>query len=285
MKAYNTDCIRQTAATIEALLGMGQTAPRGGMSAPLSAVLEAAKAAFAASSGAGPASQKSGGPCADRLFFYNPDAIAQWIFEKYRGHFGPLFNLNPLFIPMLSVFPPVTPVCFASMYSGLEPAVHGIQSYVKPVLQVPTVFDDLPAAGRKAAIVSTSGDSISMIFLNRPVDYFIYKTKEECSRKALELIAADSYDLIVLYNGDYDHYMHRVSPVGRRAIRALDEDIETFAALHSAILQSWKKHNSVLAFAPDHGCHEIACRLLGSHGIDDPCDMNTVHFYTFLPRS
>lgn len=73
--------------------------------------------------------------------------------------------------------------------------------YEKPVLGVETVFDRLPEAGKRVAVISTQGDSISLIFLERQVDYFIYPTKQECNEKAMGLIAEDTYDLIVLYNG------------------------------------------------------------------------------------
>ena len=43
-----------------------------------------------------------------------------------------------------SMFPPVTPVCFASMYSGLEPQHHGIMKYEKQfigyILCLPIMF-------------------------------------------------------------------------------------------------------------------------------------------------
>ena len=51
--------------------------------------------------------------------------------------------------------------------------------YEKPVLGVETVFDRLPEAGKRVAVISTQGDSISLIFLERQVDYFIYPTKQE----------------------------------------------------------------------------------------------------------
>ena len=46
-------------------------------------------------------------------------------------------------MPMLSVMPSVTPVCFASMYTGVMPDVHGIKFYTKPVLKIETFFDVL----------------------------------------------------------------------------------------------------------------------------------------------
>lgn len=258
-------CITDTAATVEELLGIR---PRPEMAPALSRVLVGAAAAF-------------GEARCDRVFLYNPDAIALWIYEKYKDKFAPVEERAALSLALRSVVPPVTPVCFASMYSGLQPECHGIRSYEKPVLQCPTVFDDLPESGRRAAIVSTTDDSMSLIFGGRNVDYFIYDTLLECNAKAMELIERDEHDLIALYNGDYDHWMHRFGPEGRPALWALGENIETWCQLYDAIQTRWTGHRTALAFAPDHGCH-YKFGLFGTHGEDSLKDMYIRHFYAFL---
>lgn len=260
--------ITQTAATLAALLGV----PAPADSAPfMPDVLDQAQKAFAR-------------PTCDRVFVYDPDAIARWIYDAQPQQLAPAAQAFDLLLPMRSVVPPVTPVCFASIYSGLSPDGHGIHRYEKPVLSVNTLFDTVPAAGRKAAIVSTAGDSISRLFLNRPVDYFIHPTVKECNDTALRLIREDAYDLIVLYNGNYDHWMHRTGPQGRRALRELADNAAVYAALKDQISQSWAKWDSTLVFAPDHGCHKV-WGLFGTHGIDADCDMQTVQGYTFLPHT
>lgn len=217
----------------------------------------------------------------DRVFMYNPDAIAEWIYEAYRESFAPITKEATLNLEMLSVYPPVTPVCFASMYSGLEPGKHGITSYTKPILKCTTIFDVLPAEGKKCAIVSTANDSISEIFLKRNIDYFIYKTKEECNAKALSLIKEDKYDLIVLYNGNYDWAMHRFSPEGKRSLKELKQNVDTYCLLREEIKTHWKDHKTALAFAPDHGCHRLY-KILGTHGERSAKDMNIRHFWTII---
>lgn len=265
MDGLNEVCITQTAATVLTLFG-GKKGTQ--MAEPDQRVLEQAEKSW-------------GSKGCDRVFMYHPDAVAMWIYEKYRPRFAELEKRAQLRLPMRSVVPPVTPVAFASMYSGLQPAQHGIMKYEKPVLRAETVFDRLPEAGKRAAIVSTQGDSISLIFLERQVDYFIYPTKQECNEKAMELIKEDSHDLIVLYNGDYDYHMHRRTPEGKRALQALDENIATWCGIYDHISKCWKGHRSALAFAPDHGCHRML-GVLGTHGKEEPCDMNIMHFYSFL---
>jgi len=262
---YNSLPITCVAKTITDVMGIG--APRqAGKSIDI--ICDSAKAAF-------------GDRNADRVFIYNPDAIALWLFQKYTALFEDTFLHSDIQIPLLSVMPSVTPVCFASMYTGAMPNIHGIQAYEKPVLKTDTVFDALLRAGMKPAIVSTANDSISRIFLERNMDYFIYDTVGECNQKALELIEKDKHDLIVLYNGNYDAVMHRNGPESDKSLNAIKENIETFGLLVSSIEKYWRSHRTMIGLCPDHGCHEIDGNY-GSHGLDMAEDMNIIHFYRFI---
>lgn len=224
------------------------------------------------------ADKKLGSEKVDRVVIYNPDAVALWVYQKYTSMFTKAALCSDIAVPMLSVMPSVTPVCFASMYSGVMPDVHGIKRYEKPVLSVNTVFDSFIKAGKRAAIVSTEGDSISKIFLERNMEYFIYDTPEEVNEKALELIDEDDFELIVIYNGNYDGTMHKHGPEDELSLRALEMNVDFYAELVEKINCRWKEHNVLYGFCPDHGCHEIdgGC---GSHGLDMEEDMNVIHFY------
>ena len=221
---------------------------------------------------------------ADRALLYNPDAIALWLYQNYTHLFTDAMVSSQLAIPMLSVMPSVTPVCFASMYTGLMPEEHGIRKYVKPVLTVATIFDHFIRAGKKCAIVSTTGDSISEIFLDRAMDYFIYDTVEEINLKALELIEQDRYDLLVVYNANYDSTMHHHGPEAPETMEALKDNLWTYSRLVQAVREHWTGHDVLYGFLPDHGCHQID-KHAGSHGLDMEEDMNIIHFYGAKPRS
>ncbi len=197
----NASRITQTASTVAALMGFSM--PEGA-DAPNEIVLAAAK-------------RKWGGRPAQRVLLYNPDTIALWLYQKYTPLFTPVICQTQMALPVHSVMPSVTPVCFASMYTGLLPEKHGIRSYIKPVLQVPTLFDAAIAAGKRPIIISTKGDSVSEIFKERAMDYIFCDTAEECNERALEVIGADEHDLIVVYNGNYDATMHKVGPEAGRA--------------------------------------------------------------------
>lgn len=262
---YNTICLTQTAATVAALMDFPAPAAAA---EPIRVVLDAARERF-------------GGAPVERMLLYNPDAIAMWLFQKYTHLFAGAMLHSSLTLPMLSVMPSVTPVCFASMYTGVMPEVHGIRAYEKPVLKCETLFDAALAAGRRVAIVSTEGDSISKIFLERDLAYFILPTPEECNAKAAELMERDACDILVLYNRNYDSTMHRHGPESEQALRELASNANTFASFAQLARRAWRGKRAALAFLPDHGCHEIDDGL-GSHGLEMPEDMNIVHFYGFL---
>lgn len=229
------------------------------------------------------AEKKLNGRKADRVFMYNPDAIAQWIENKYPEFIEDTVERTELEIPFRTVMPSVTPVCFATMYSGAQPEVHGIQSYRKPVLTVDTIFDALIRAGKRVAIIGDDTCSIGKIFLERDMDYFIYETEPEINAKAAQLIFEDKYDFIVVYNGNYDSVMHKNGPEAPISLGQLRENSAAFSQFYELIKTNWKNHDTLLGFAMDHGCHEIdgGC---GSHGLDMTEDLNIRHHYVCLPK-
>ncbi|MBR3954952.1 MAG: alkaline phosphatase family protein [Clostridia bacterium] len=257
---YNQFCITGVTATVLNLMGL-----------PVPAEIESPLV---------PIVQKWKNKTADRALLYNPDAVALWLYQKYTNLFTPVIANTQTALPLLSVMPSVTPVCFASMYTGLLPVQHGIRKYEKPVLQVKTLFDYLIENGKKPAIVSTSNDSISRIFLEREMDYYIYDTVAEVNEKAMQLIQEDKYDVIVIYNGNYDSRMHKTGPESQEALQELADNAATFANFVQAIQKYWFRHNTFYGFMPDHGCHAIDGDC-GSHGLDMAEDMNVIHFYGF----
>ena len=101
---------------------------------------------------------------------------------------------------------------------------------------------------------------------------------EEINLKALELIREDKYDLLVVYNVDYDSTMHKCGPEALETLKALKDDIRTYGRLVEAVEEHWKGHDALYGFMPDHGCHQID-QNSGSHGLDMEEDMNVIHFY------
>lgn len=224
------------------------------------------------------------GKKADRVFMYNPDAIAQWVYEKYPQLLKEAVQRTDIAVPFCTVMPSVTPVCFGTMYTGVQPKVHGICKYEKPVIRLESIFDCLIRAGKKPVIIAETGCSLANIFLERDMDYFIYDTIEEVNAKAAEVIMQDTYDFVVVYNGNYDALMHRYGPESIEALSELRANVQVFAMFDALIEKYWKHHNALVGFAMDHGCHEIDGNL-GSHGLDMDEDLHIVHLYKAHPAA
>ncbi len=226
------------------------------------------------------------GKKADRVVMYNPDAIAQWIYEKYPQLFKEAVNNMDIELPLATVMPSVTPVCFGTMYTGAQPCVHGIQKYEKPVITIDTLFDAALRAGKKIAIITYGKCSLSRIYLEREIDYYHFEEGDisDVNAKTAEVILADKHDFIVIYNGNYDSVMHKTGPESIEALSELRTNCHMFACISKLVKNHWQHHNTLVGFAMDHGCHEIddGC---GSHGLDMPEDINITHFYKGYPKT
>ncbi len=213
-----------------------------------------------------------------RALIYNPDAVGMWLFKKYEELFKPVIDKIEIQLPVKSVYPSKTPVCFASMYSGVNPDIHGIKGYVKPVLTVETIFDTLSKANIRVAIAAVEKSSMSIIFSGRSIDYYIRNDDEAVIMKALELIENDSCDCLIVYNQEYDDTMHRTQPESQESIDALSRHIQAFSRLCEAAGRYWSQYETLVAFLPDHGVH-LSDDGKGTHGADIPEDMEIMHFY------
>lgn len=226
---------------------------------------------------------KTDGESVDRILMYNPDAIGQWTYEKYSDKFEPMRKYAPFELDMLTVFPPKTPVCFGSMYTGASPEVHGIQHYEKSLIKIDSIFDALIRAGKKPCIVAVKNSSLANIFNERKMDYFFEDYDNEVIAKTVELIKKDEYDFIVVYNQEFDDVMHRSHPNSKRSQKALDHHAQSFDILGRYVSECWKRHNTLLGCATDHGTHR-EWYLLGQHCKNIPEDMNIKHYYGVIPK-
>lgn len=220
---------------------------------------------------------------AERVLIYNPDCIAFWLYQKYTEKFIPVMTRTSMALPMLAVFPPVTPVCFGTMYTGAMPAVHGIEKYEKPIIRIDTLFEALQRGGKKVALIVREGSSMSKIFLERRIDYFFCDSDREVEDKALELIEKDVYDFLCVYHMDYDDAIHDTTPESERSLAALDRHNASFAALSDAVKKYWAQYDTLIAYCPDHGVHKTIMGV-GDHFADIPEDMNMIHFWGFYPK-
>jgi predicted AlkP superfamily pyrophosphatase or phosphodiesterase len=179
--------------------------------------------------------------------------------------------------------PSVTPVNFGSIYSGAKPPVHGITKYEKKPITIETLFDVAARAGKKVALIASTNCSMGNIFPGRDIDYFHPANSYEVNAVAAKVLLEDQYDIVVIYNGNFDNAQHKFGPESPEALAELKHNSTTFALFASMIRDYFKHHNTLLGWITDHGCHEIDGGL-GSHGLDMPEDINVVHMFQAFPK-
>ena len=221
--------------------------------------------------------QRLGGP-ADRAVLYHADAVGHHIWQQYTNLFAPVYAHTSMAVPFLSTVMSVTPVAHASMYTGLDPEGHGIQTYVRPQLTCDTLFDVWLRLGKKVAIVAQRDSTFLHIFAGRDLDYFECANAVAVQEKSLELIAEDKYDVISIHTFDYDDAAHAYGPESKEALNAVALEAEGFHRLAEALEPTRGAHRTLLTYSPDHGQHPTMSGN-GMHGTELIEDMNIVHFF------
>lgn len=221
------------------------------------------------------------GGTADRAVLYHADAVGLYIWQKYPHLFAPVCRYTSLSLPFVSTVESVTPVAHASMYTGMDPEGHGIRTYVRPQLTCETLFDQLIRAGKRVCIVCRKDSTFEHIFAGREMDYFFADNAVGVLEKALECIAADTYDVISIHTFDYDDAAHAFGPESKQALNALSLEAEGFARLARAVQAQGGRHRTLMTYSPDHGQH-LTLGGTGTHGSKQIEDMNVVHFFGTL---
>lgn len=213
-----------------------------------------------------------------RSLVFCPDAVGEVQRRNYPELLERVRKLAGMRFLASSVMPSVTPVCYASIFSGASPEIHGIRKYEKPVLTISTLFDVFAAAGKSVAIVSVNNCSIDTIFRKRKIDYYSTRNDAVAHKITRRLIAEDEYDVIVSYYGSYDHFSHTTGRDSRESVAALAAAVEYFETLVADTDLHWKRYPRAVLWIPDHGNHPID-EHSGAHGENIPDDMLVNHFY------
>ena len=215
---------------------------------------------------------------AERAVLYHADAVPMYLWQKEPALFAPVYAYTQMALPMRSTVESVTPVAHASMYTGVEPEVHGILSYTRPKLECETLYDVLLAQDKKIAIVAGTDSSFLHLFAGRELDYFEEPNAIAIKETALRLIAENKYDLVSVHTFDYDSAAHAFGPESKQALNAVSIEAECFDEIVKTVKLRCADRNTLLCYAPDHGQHLVEGGR-GSHGSKMIEDMNILHFY------
>jgi hypothetical protein len=226
------------------------------------------------------ARSESNMPPIQRMLIYAPDALGRQFLSAHLEELQRIRQVARCELPLLSVMPSVTPVCFASMFTGALPSLHGIQRYEKPVVTTDTLFDALLRAGKRVAIVAVRNSSIDIIFRGRELDYFTEDYDPQVTTRALELIEGNAHDFILAYHQEYDDMLHKTTPYSAECIAAFRRHVDSFAVLAEATTEHWRSVHHALAFTPDHGAHVDPQTGKGTHGSDCAEDLQILHFWS-----
>ena len=224
------------------------------------------------------------GAAIERCLIYCPDALGNHLWARFPEHRDRVTKCCPQRFEVAALGPPKTPVCFASVFTGAPPEVHGIRGYERPVVTCDTLFDALVRSNRRVAIVAVRDSSIDIIFRDRPLDYFSELYDQETTDRALQLLSSDAQDLIVVYHQEYDDQLHRTQPFSTECVEAMERHVATVQVLAGAAAISWSGRPYAMVVAPDHGAHFDVEKGRGDHGLDIPEDMSVSHWYgAFAP--
>jgi len=218
----------------------------------------------------------------EKCLVYCPDAIGLVLYNKFPQYFTEMEKVINWKTNLSSIYPPKTPVCFASMFTGALPEVHGIKKYERFILSVDTIFDALVMGNKKVTIVAVKDSSIDLIFRNRKIDYYSEKYDEEVIERVSNLLINSDYDFILAYNQEYDDMLHKTEPYSIECLEALKRHNENYIYLLNLVNEHWKNYNRLMVYAPDHGGHFDETIGKGGHGYNIPEDMEIVHYYSFF---
>ena len=214
-----------------------------------------------------------------KALLYAPDAIGEWLFQAYKNEFSPVIEAAPIQVEIQSMTPSKTPVCYGSMFTGMKPHEHGITEPERRVLTVDTLFDTLERSGLTVAIVATTGSSIDILFKERRLDYYSEPYDEEVNARVHEILKSNDYDVIVVYNQEYDDGIHGTTPTSEKSMKGFRSHLKAFVELSRAFNRRYRSENRCIAFLPDHGVHLDLETGRGSHGTELPDDMDVRHFW------
>jgi predicted AlkP superfamily pyrophosphatase or phosphodiesterase len=172
--------------------------------------------------------------------------------------------------PMQAVYPPVTPVNFATMATGLSPARHGIRDRGEK-LTSDTIFDALRRGRCTSGAAARAASTLNILLAAKADTAAAAETDRDADvvRGALGLFARAVPDFVWVQLLDADDAQHAYgvgSSMTGRVLPGLDRHL-------ARLVTALRKHAYGVIICADHGQHDRADGRGGTHDGTDTADM------------
>lgn len=226
------------------------------------------------------------GKILDRCLIFSVDAVPEYVVEEFPNYFENIRKHAPYEVAVKTVMPSITPVCYGAMFSGATPDKNGLPEYkepkivdgvAQPSLSVIPYTEALVNAGKKVAVITCENGCIASMLYGRKADLYIIPNddEEKIFETALEVLKQDKYNLIFVYQFEYDHTQHKYSPKGENTLKVLKHTNDKFDIISEVAKKTWAGYKSLIVYNCDHGSHAVGDNLTeGAHGEDISEDMN-----------
>ncbi len=229
------------------------------------------------------AETKLGGGTLEKMLIFCPDGIGE-IHRKTKPRiFRSISKASDIRVLGASVMMSVTPVCFASIFSGTSPSIHGISNYRKAMVECETLFDVFPAAGINIALVAYNDCSLDLLFRKRKIDYYSLRSDIAIQEMTQLLLERRNYDVIICYMNDYDSCSHHTGVFSKESTAQLELAAKRYLDLIKLSDRCWCNYNRMVAFISDHGHHTVQDEkgIHGTHHDNIQEDMLVNHYFRF----
>ena len=227
----------------------------------------------------------------EKCLIFSSDAVPEYITQEYSQMFEGVKKYAPNEVLIKTVSPSITPVCYGAMFSGTTPNKNGLPKYLEPkivngvaqpTLSVTPFTQSLARAGKKVAVVTCENGCIASMLYGREAHLFIIPNDDEEAifEKACELVKQNYYDVIFVYQFEFDHTMHKYSPKGEKSLNMLKHINEKFVKINELVSEYWKGYKKLVVYNCDHGAHATGENgQTGAHGEDILEDLNIKWFF------
>lgn len=207
-----------------------------------------------------------------------PDALGLYPLQLWSHELPTLSSWHEQrSLVLRAVMPTITPVNFATMITGAEQAVHGIQTF-KDSFECETLFDVVRAHGGQSAGVGRQGYTGAEL-LGRHADLWgkaESKTDEEVERLTLHFAQASRPQFIIVQFGATDDIFHKHGPTSSEVVPTLRE----LDARLGRVAEELRQLGYGVIVTADHGQHDKTEGPGGTHGT--PADEDALVPCTWL---